>query len=217
MTLQCWAVNALKQKRLDSLRDVEVCSTDESLIMITRSSGSLEWVYCPDTDLVSAAGGQQLVAKHQQKPPDFVLLIRANTEPSFFIAADEIGVPVGGMGDLIRALESSDSLKLYNSGERTYLEKRLKHAWKIESFERCNLDCYLVTWRTSEREEVCFVEDYEITAELVHHVIEANPGRNIAKIVTTNPNTKKIAAETEKLVSDTGVRLFVLKDYLISG
>jgi hypothetical protein len=95
------------------------------------------------------------------------------------------GIPIGGLGDLMRALSLADVSEYLNK-EFGFIERGLSQHSRISGFDRLDDRSYLVKRYGLEDVHVVFLNEYELTAD---HVRTARERYGAFKmVVITNPN-----------------------------
>jgi hypothetical protein len=101
------------------------------------------------------------------------------------------GIPIGGLGDLMRAVSLPD-VSEYVSKEIAFIERGLTQHTRIESYERLDDRRYLVKRRDLSDVHVVFLNEYELTAD---HVRTARSRYGaFTMLVITNPNGRSTSS-----------------------
>ena len=126
-------------------------------------------------------------------------------------AADEHGIAVGGMGDLMRALRDMPNLADYVNPDTTYIERGLAQHHCVEHVERLARGCYRLHTLNGDLVTLAVGREYEVTAEAVRQAI-ANHGL-VDAVVTANPNARPIAPNAAEAGSSANVKVLLWQDF----
>lgn len=123
----------------------------------------------------------------QQPPPDFVV----NLSPGALLTTEALlmsineQVPVGRMGDLLRALSMPD-IRMYVDPETQFRERGLEQHSRVIDFKRLDLHRYWIERDGLSPLTVIFLNDYDLAAEAIRRA-RADYG-NFDIVVASNPN-----------------------------
>ena len=121
--------------------------------------------------------------------PDFVLNLQSGaalTAEALHLSLEE-KVPVGFMGDLMRALSMID-VRDYVDPETKFRERGLRQHSRVASFVRLDFRRYRIERIGLPSKIVIFLNDYDLVAESIRHARSEYGGFDI--VVSTNPNAR---------------------------
>jgi hypothetical protein len=149
------------------------------------------------TGAASRLDAEELAAILRDDPKvDFVV----NVPKEAFVTGDALalavqnGVTIGGLGDLMRAIENAD-VSTYVSPEVAFIERGLRQHSRVVDFERVDDRRYVIERRGLRTLTVVFLGEYELTAD--HVRVAQERYERFDFLVATNPNGRPTTASLE--------------------
>ena len=124
--------------------------------------------------------------------------------------ADELGIAVGEMGDLMRALNHEWDLAAYVNPDTRYIEWGFEQHGSVQHVERLARGCYRLSTRRGDQIAVSVGRQYEMTAEAVRQAIHIHGP--VDAVVTANPNAQPISQTAVAAGSAAGVEVLLWKE-----
>lgn len=120
------------------------------------------------------------------------------------------GIPVGGLGDLMRAVSLPD-ISEYVNKEVSFIERGLAQHTHVESYERLDDRRYLVKRHDLDELQVIFLNEYDLTAD---HVRTARSRYGVfTMLVITNPSGRATSSAGSAAAA-TGCRIYKWGDFM---
>lgn len=185
-------------------------------LRIERGIWPVGLVYCAEADGVGRFTADDLDAARREMPGlQFVVLIRRDAANEAYERAEELGICLGGLGDLKSALRQDSNIAQHLSSARAYLLSRLRRNRYVDSVRRCGKSAYEVSRMTPMPPlTIVTTEDYELTSDCVYDLLDEHDGITVHAIVSTNPACTGFAGEVRVAGQQTGTRVFSLNRLL---
>ena len=155
------------------------------------------------------------VEEFAAEDPTLQFIVNAKADALFtgeaLDAADEKGIAVGGMGDLMRALRDEPNPADYVNPDTMFIERGLVQHSCVQRVERLARGCYRLNTHSEDQIEISVGHQYEMTAEDVRQAIHQHS--SVAAVVTANPNAQPISPTAIAAGSSAGVEVLRWKEF----
>ena len=201
-----WVAARLREEK--TVAKVDVLSP--SLVAISRTNNPpvvVAAIAAPHID------EDALLRLYGQEPaPGFVVNVSRESAlaSSAFHLSMARGIPVGGMGDLKRALSLTDISKYVNP-ELEFVERGMRQHTRVDTFERLDERRYRVFRKGLPPFVVILINEYDLTADHVRNARDRYG--DFDRILVTNPNGR-ITASAQDVVESLGVIAGHWRDFM---
>lgn len=187
---------------------VAVNVTSGNTIEVNRNGGKTVQVLTLALETISAPELRSLVGENQV---DFVVNVPSGSkfEEDVLTIAKDMRFAIGGMGDLLRALDLDDPTT-YVPPQARFILRGLQQHSAVESVERIGTNRYRLKGRHWPLLVMIDLNDYELTAEALRQALDEQA---FDFVVASNPNRGPTSAAIE-VAKFAGKRLFVWKELL---
>ena len=124
--------------------------------------------------------------------------------------ADRVPMGVGGVGDLLRAINKKE-LRRYTTPERGFILRALSQHDAVSGVEMLNNYTYLIHRHALGAYQVLVVTEYDVTAEVVRATLQKFG--HSRTILANNPNGK-VTPEAKEAAKNAGVRIVTFSQFL---
>lgn len=201
-----WVAAKLRQEK--TVAAIEVLSP--TLLSIDRADNPSTVIAVVAAPTLDEA---KLIELYDQKPaPDFVVNVSRDSvlTPTAFSRSIARGVPVGGMGDIKRALAMPD-ISRYVNPEIEFVERGMRQHSRVNTFERLDERRYRVFRKSLPPLVVILINEYDLTAD---HVRTARDRYSeFDRILVTNPNGR-ITTSALEVAESLGVVVGHWRDFM---
>lgn len=124
--------------------------------------------------------------------------------------ADRVPMGVGGVGDLLRAINKKE-LRKYFAPERSFILRALSQHDAVAGVEMLNNYTYLIHRRALGAYQVLVVTEYDVTAEVVRAALQKF---GHSRTILANNPSGKVTPEAKEAAKSAGVRIVTISQLL---
>lgn len=206
-----WAAEWVAKKLAEHEEVERATPRSGGLVAVDRRTLPNVVVGCVSVERFEADTVEEFAAED----PTLQFIVNAKADALFIgealDAADENGITVGGMGDLMRALRDEPDLADYVNPDTMFIEQGLVQHRCIQHVERLARGCYRLKTHSGDQIEISVGHQYEMTAEDVRQAIDKHGP--VDAVVTANPNAQPISPTAIAAGSSAGVEVLRWKEF----
>jgi hypothetical protein len=210
MSIRSWVAGKLE--------NMYACTpTGERGLYITREARRAAVVYCAEPDETARFTAGDLNAACRELPGlQFVVLIRRDADNKAYQRAEELGVCLGGLGDLKSALHNDANIAQHRNSEQAYLLGRLANNRHVAGVRRCGKCAYEITRKAAHLDPLTIMvtDEYELTSDGIYEMLDQNNDIDFQAIVSTSPACSGFAGEAMQAGKQTGIEILSLRELL---
>jgi hypothetical protein len=133
---------------------------------------------------------------------------------SAYERAEERGICVAGLGELVDALDEDADISQHVDSQERYERKRLIRHRAVTSIKRRGRHAYEVRRRDSRPLTIIATNHYEFTADNLYSILEQFEGIDPDLIVVTNPSCHGFSSDSKAAAAQTGIPIILFNDFL---